>query len=81
MPAPRKYPDEIRERAKRMVAEAREQDPSLSLHAAANRIGPANTPSVMWGPWLGGVGVLVDEAEQLRPVGPRVAEVIGEKAE
>lgn len=40
MPAPRKYPEELRERAKRMVAEAREQDASLSLHAAVSRIGP-----------------------------------------
>ena len=40
MPVPRKYPEELRERAKRMVAEAREQDPSLSLHAAVTRIGP-----------------------------------------
>jgi transposase len=40
MSAPRKYPEELRERAKRMVAEAREQDGSLSLHAAVNRIGP-----------------------------------------
>jgi len=40
MPAPRKYPDELRERAKRMVAEAREQDADLSLHAAVSRIGP-----------------------------------------
>jgi len=40
MPAPRKYSEEIRDRAKRLVAEAREQDPSLSLHAAVSRIGP-----------------------------------------
>ncbi|ALE71954.1 transposase (plasmid) [Pseudonocardia sp. EC080625-04] len=40
MPAPRKYPEEIRERAKRMVAEAREQDPRLSINAATKRIGP-----------------------------------------
>ena len=40
MPAPRKYPEELRERAKRMVAEAQEQDVSLSLHAAVSRIGP-----------------------------------------
>jgi len=40
MPAPRKYPEELRERAKRMVAEAREQDADLSLHAAVSRIGP-----------------------------------------
>jgi len=40
MSAPWKYPEELRERAKRMVAEAWEQDGSLSLHAAVNRIGP-----------------------------------------
>jgi transposase len=40
MPAPRKYPEELRARAKRMVAEAREQDGELSLNAAVTRIGP-----------------------------------------
>ena len=40
MPAPRKYPDELRERAVRLVAEAREQDERLSLNAAVKRIGP-----------------------------------------
>jgi transposase len=40
MPAPRKYPDELRERAKRLVREAREQEPGLSLNAAVLRIGP-----------------------------------------
>jgi transposase len=40
MPAPRKYPSELRERAIRLVAEAREQDASLSLNAAVMRIGP-----------------------------------------
>ena len=40
MPAPRKYPNELRERAVRLVAEAREQDASLSLNAAVMRIGP-----------------------------------------
>lgn len=39
MPAPRKYPDELRDRAKRLVLEAREEDPSLSLNAAVQRIG------------------------------------------
>ena len=38
MSAPRKYPDELRERAMRLVAEAREQDPELSLNAAVKRI-------------------------------------------
>ena len=40
MPAPRKYPDELRERAVRLVAEARAQDERLSLNAAVGRIGP-----------------------------------------
>ena len=40
MPAPRKYPQELRERAVRLVVEAREQEPGLSLNAAVVRIGP-----------------------------------------
>jgi transposase-like protein len=40
VPAPRKYPNELRERAMRLVQEAREQDPELSLNAAVRRIGP-----------------------------------------
>ncbi len=40
MPAPRKYPKELRERAIRLVLEAREQEPDLSLNAAVERIGP-----------------------------------------
>jgi transposase-like protein len=40
VPAPRKYPNELRERAQRLVAEAREQEPGLSLNAAVKRIGP-----------------------------------------
>lgn len=40
MPAPRKYPNELRERAVRLVLEAREQDPGLSLNAAVVRVGP-----------------------------------------
>jgi transposase len=39
VPAPRKYPQELRERAMRLVHEAREQDPELSLNAAVVRIG------------------------------------------
>ena len=39
MPAPRKYPQELRERAIRLVAEARKEDPDLSLNAAVIRIG------------------------------------------
>ena len=39
MPAPRKYPNELRERAIRLVAEAMAEDPQLSLNAAVTRIG------------------------------------------
>jgi transposase-like protein len=39
MPAPRKYPAELRKRAVRLVLEAREQEPELSLNAAVVRIG------------------------------------------
>ena len=39
MPAPRKYPQELRERAMRLVAEARQEDPGLSMHQAVARIG------------------------------------------
>ena len=40
MAAPRKYPAELRERAQRMVVEARAEDPLLSLNQAVLRIGP-----------------------------------------
>jgi transposase len=40
MPAQKKYPRELRERSMRLVREAREQDPGLSLNAAVERIGP-----------------------------------------
>src|SRR5947209_6581958 len=39
VPAPRKYPDELRERALRLVEEAMTEDPKLSLNAAVGRIG------------------------------------------
>jgi transposase len=39
MPAPRKYPPELRERAMRLVVEARKEDPDLSLNAAVVRVG------------------------------------------
>jgi transposase-like protein len=38
VPAPRKYPSELRERATRLVAEARQEDRELSLTAAVKRI-------------------------------------------
>src|SRR5207245_6901176 len=40
MPAPRKYPAELRERAVGLVLEARAEEPGLSLNAAVLRIGP-----------------------------------------
>lgn len=40
VPAPRKYPNELRERAVRLVNEAMAEDPGLSLNAAVQRIGP-----------------------------------------
>ncbi len=40
MPVPRKYPNELRKRAQRLVVEARAEDPGLSLNAAVLRIGP-----------------------------------------
>lgn len=65
MPAPRKYPQEVRERAMRLVAEARKEDPGLSLNRAVVRIGqrvgvnpdtmrvgasrPRSMPGSVWG--------------------------------
>jgi len=40
MPAPRKYPNELRERAQRLVDEARAEDLDLTLNAAVRRIAP-----------------------------------------
>ncbi len=40
MSAPRKYPEELRERSLRLVAEAMAEDPNLSLNSAVKRIGP-----------------------------------------
>lgn len=39
MPAPRKYPQELRDRATRLVREARDEEPALSIEAAVHRIG------------------------------------------
>ena len=39
MPALRKYPPELRERAMRLVKEARKEDPELSVNQAVIRIG------------------------------------------
>ena len=39
MPAPRKYPQELRDRSIRMVREAMAEDPDLSMNQAVHRIG------------------------------------------
>ena len=39
MSAPRKYPQELRDRAVRLVTEARQEEPELSVTAAVVRIG------------------------------------------
>lgn len=39
MPAPRKYSDELRERAVRMVEEALKEDPGLAHKRACSRVG------------------------------------------
>jgi transposase-like protein len=40
MPAPRKYPQELRDRSCRLVMEAMAEDRDLSLNGAVRRIGP-----------------------------------------
>ena len=39
MPAPRKYPQELRDRAVRLVREAQKEDPGLSMTQATARVG------------------------------------------
>ncbi len=39
MPAPRKYPLELRERSVRLVAEAMAEGPSLTINGAVKRVG------------------------------------------
>ena len=66
VPAPRKYPQELRERTMRLVQDVRQGDPGLSLNGAVVRIGqrtgvnpdtlrgvqagPTSTPAVEPGP-------------------------------
>ena len=40
MPAPRKYPLELRERSVRLVADAMAEDPSLTINGAVKQVGP-----------------------------------------
>ena len=39
MPAPRKYPQELRERSVRLVRESMAEDPDLSMNQAVHRVG------------------------------------------
>ncbi|MEP7370200.1 MAG: hypothetical protein ABI662_11125 [Dermatophilaceae bacterium] len=66
MPAPRKYPDELRDRAQRLVAEAMSEDPSLSMNAAVKRIAPkvGVVPDTLRG-WVHRAEV--DQPRQLAP--------------
>ena len=54
MASGRRYPQELRERAVRMVAEARAESPELSLNQAVLRIGPrvGVVPDTLRG-WVG----------------------------
>ena len=56
MPAPRKYPQELRERAMRLVHEARQEDPELSVNAAVHRIGTRVGVNPDTFAWLGQAG-------------------------
>jgi transposase-like protein len=84
MPAPRKYPQELRDRAIRLVREARDEEPGLSLNAAVHRIGPrvGIVPDTLRS-WCkqadidGGrtPGVTTSEAEELRKLRQEVKEL------
>jgi len=84
MPAPRKYPNELRERAQRMVAEAMSEDSSLSLNGAVKRVGPrlGVVPDTLRG-WVkqadidGGrrPGRSTEEAEEVRELKAEVREL------
>jgi transposase-like protein len=63
MPAPRKYPQELRERSMRLVMEAREQDPRLSLNAAVDRIAPlVDVPAATLRSWFKRMAIESGEA-------------------
>ncbi len=84
MPAPRKYPQELRERAIRLVVEAREQEPQLSVHAAVVRIGTRTgvNPDTLRG-WVKQVdvdagrrpGTTTDDAQRIKELEAEVEEL------
>ena len=84
MPAPRKYPEELRERAIRLVIEVRAEDPKLSSNAAVLRIGPrvGVNPDTLRG-WVkqaeidGGrrAGTTTNEAAELKALRQEVKEL------
>ena len=71
MPAPRKYPNELRERAIRLVNEARAEEPGLSLNQVVKRIGPrvGVNPDTLRG-WV----EAAERAEGVRAPAARVVE-------
>lgn len=84
MPAPRKYPQELRERAIRLVGEARQEDPDLSVTAAVTRIGSrvGVNPDTLRG-WVKQVdidagrrpGTTTDEAKRIKDLEQEVREL------
>lgn len=53
VPAPRKYPNELRERVVRLVVEAMAEDTSLSLNGAGLADRPAGRGRAGHAAWLG----------------------------
>lgn len=80
MPAPRKYPDELRERAQRLVAEAMTEDPSLSPSSALRQRNAASESASSSGETgASRVGMLVSVARST-PSSRRVSTVTGPAA-
>lgn len=83
-PALRKYPQELRERATRLVQEARKEDPELSVNQAANRIGQrvGVNPDTLRG-WVKQIqidagerpGVTSDDASRIKQLEAEVREL------
>jgi len=81
VPAPRKHSQEMRERAQRMVREARAREPGLSVNGACKRIGPQLRilPDTLRG-WCKQTsidrgetpGTTTEDAKRIRELEPRV---------
>lgn len=83
MPAPRKYPQELRERAMRLVQEAQKEDPELSLNAAVVRIGQrvgVNADTLRWCKQAAidsgqRLGTTTDDAQRIKALEAEVREL------